>query len=322
MKKLGTAALGLIGALSIGTSAYAECGEVSITEMNWASASVVTTVATFLMEQGYGCNVTVVPSSTVPAATSVAERGEPDILTELWLTSLPQYPEMEESGAVRTLNDVLSDGGQEGWWVPKYLVDAHPELATIQGILDNPELVGARFHRSPDGWGSALTDASLATALDLEGKGIEVFVHGSGETLATSIAVAHADKEPWFGYYWAPTSVIGKYPMVMVDLGEYDAEIHACNAEPSCEEVGVSPYPVAKVITAVTPSFADENAEIVDLLSKLSFTNAQMGAILAWMEENSASAEEAAVWYLSNNSDIWSNWVNDAARENLAGLIQ
>lgn len=321
MTKINLATLSVIGFLGSASIAQAECGEVSITEMNWASASVVTTVATFLMEQGYGCAVTVVPSSTVPAVTSVSETGEPDILTELWLSSLPNYAKLEAQGTVRTLTEVLSDGGQEGWWVPQYLAEAHPEVTTIEGILANPDLVGGRFHRSPDGWAAAIVDSSLAKAWDLEGNGIEVFAHGSGETLATSIAAAYADKEPWFGYYWAPTSVLGKYPMVMVDLGEFDAEIHACNSKADCATVGKSPYPRARVITAVTPGFAEQNPEIVEMLTNLRFTNDQMGAILAWQEDNGASSEEAAVWFLSNNSDIWAGWVNDAARENLAALI-
>jgi glycine betaine/proline transport system substrate-binding protein len=48
--------------------------------------------------------------------------------------------------------------------------------------------------------------------------GLERFQHGSGETLQTSIAAAYADKAPWFGYYWAPTAVLGKYPMVRVEV--------------------------------------------------------------------------------------------------------
>ena len=75
-------------ALSFGaTSASADCGEVSITEMDWASSAVVTAVANFLMTQGYGCDVQVVPSSTVPALTSLAETGKPDLLTEVWANS-------------------------------------------------------------------------------------------------------------------------------------------------------------------------------------------------------------------------------------------
>jgi glycine betaine/proline transport system substrate-binding protein len=76
--------LGAVSALALtfgATSAMAECGDVSITEMDWASSAVVTSVANFIMTQGYGCNVTIVPSSTVPALASLAETGEPDLLT-------------------------------------------------------------------------------------------------------------------------------------------------------------------------------------------------------------------------------------------------
>ena len=45
-------------------AAKAECGQISISEMNWASAAVVTAVSKFLLEQGYGCKVKTVPSST------------------------------------------------------------------------------------------------------------------------------------------------------------------------------------------------------------------------------------------------------------------
>ena len=110
------------------TSHAADCGEVTITEMNWASGQVVTAVSKFLMEQGYGCKVTKVPSATVTAITSLAETGKPDIVTELWVNSTPSYPKLEAEGKVKTATDVLSDGGVEAWWIPKYLADKHPEL--------------------------------------------------------------------------------------------------------------------------------------------------------------------------------------------------
>ena len=307
--------------LSVGTAA-ADCGEVSITEMDWASGAVVTAVASFLMEQGYGCDVTKLPSSTNPAITSVAETGEPDILTELWVNTAPGYPELRDAGKLLPAADVLSDGGVEGWWVPKYLVDAHPELATIEGVLANPELVGAQFHNCPDGWACRIVNDNLVAALDLEANGIEVFDHGSGETLATSIAAAYEDEIPWFGYYWAPTSILGKYPMVMVELGEFDAETHACNSTADCASPGVSPYPSSDVLTVVTTDLAEREPEVTELLSKLAFTNAEMGSILAWQEENSASADEAAVFFLTSSPEVWGDWLDDAAREKLGALLQ
>ena len=77
MLKLRTMALSctLATGLAAGAAQAQECGEVSITEMDWASATIVTAVAKFLMEEGYGCSVTKVPSASVPALASVAETG-------------------------------------------------------------------------------------------------------------------------------------------------------------------------------------------------------------------------------------------------------
>ncbi|MBS29089.1 MAG: glycine/betaine ABC transporter substrate-binding protein [Alphaproteobacteria bacterium] len=309
--------------LTAGTpDAHAECGEVSITEMNWASASVVTNVAKFIMEQGYGCKVTAVPSDTVPAATSLAENGEPDIATEMWINSAPVYLKLESEGKVKTISNVLSDGGAEHWLIPKYLAEKHPELKTIEGVLANPELVGGRFHNCPEGWGCRIVNDSLKQAFDLEGRGIEVFNHGSGDTLAASIGSAYTAGKPWFGYYWAPTALLGKFEMVPVDLGPYVDKIHQCNRNPDCKDVGKSSYPSARVVTGVTTDFAAREPEVVAMLSKLSFTNQQMGAVLAWKEDKNASIEETTVHFLTTYKDVWGNWLNDEARTKLAGLLK
>lgn len=309
-------------ALTLPTLAQAECGEVSIAEMNWASASVVTQVEKFIMEQGYGCTVAVVPSDTVPAITSLAENNEPDTVSELWVNSAGDaYSKLLEQGKVQELGAVLDPGGVEGWWIPAYLAEAHPELTTIEGVLANPDLVGGQFNNCPDGWGCRTVNDNLISALDIEGSGIEIFNHGSGETLATSMASAYENQEPWFGYYWAPTALLGKYEMVSVDLGAYDADIHAANQNTDNAAPQVSSFPAAPVVTVVTTDFAAREPEVAELLSKVSFNVDDMNAVLSWMDANGASAEEAAVYYLTTYSDQWSLWLNDAARENLAALL-
>lgn len=302
-------------------AAAAECGKVSITDMDWASGRVVTAVATFLMEQGYGCQVTRVPSSTIPAIASVAQTGEPDILTEIWVNYAPAYTKMKDEGKIIELGKVLSEGGVEGWYVPTYLVEMHPELKTLDGILANPELVGGRFHNQPDGMGSRIVNDNLAKAADFSGHGIENFAHGSVETVSASIAAAYEDKAPWFGYYYGPTSILGKYPMQMIEIAPYDSTIHSCNATPNCATPALSAYPAAEVVTAATNALVEREPEVAELMSKLSFTNEQMNAILAWQEDNKASADDAAAFFLNNYKDVWKEWLNVEAREALAGLL-
>ena len=300
-----------------------QCGDLSIAQMGWASAEIMTEVAKFLLEQGYGCSVDLVKSDTIPAITSVAENGEPDIVTDLWLNSAGEaYTKLEQAGTMVTLTNVLDPGGVEGWWLPTYLVEAHPELATIEGVMANPELVGAQFNNCPEGWGCRVVSDNLVRALDLEASGIKVFNHGSGETLASSMGSAVTSEQPWFGYYWGPTVPLGKYPMTRVALGAYDAEKFANLQNPNAPEPQVSDFPEAPSVTAVTAKLVEEKPEVVEFLRKMTFKTSEMSALLAWQDENKASAQEAAVQYISTSSADWSTWLSDGAREKLSTLIK
>ncbi len=322
MRKFTMGVVGAMSGLALMSSSAHACGEVSITEMNWASSQVVTAVAKFIMEQGYGCKVKKVPSATVTAITSLAETGKPDIVTELWVNSTPSYPKLEEAGKVKTATNVLSDGGVEAWWIPKYLADKHPDLKTIKGVLANKALVGGRFHNCPVGWACRKINDNVIKAMGMDKK-IEIFNHGSGETLAASIAAAYADKKPWFGYYWAPTAVLGKYPMVKVDFGPYNETAHKCNGKgKDCKNPGVSAYPNGRVITTMTSNMATKNPDVFALMKKLAFTNEQMGKVLAWKQDKKASSDEAAVYFLTTYKSVWADWLNDAAKKKLAAVLK
>ncbi len=316
--------LGTAVAMALPAAAMAEeCGEVSMAEMNWASAQIVVAVSEFLLEQGYGCDVQVVPSDTTPAVTSLSENNEPDIVPELWPNSAgAAYDKLKENGKIVELTNVLDPGGVEGWWLPTYLVEEHPELKTIEGVLENPELVGGMFNNCPDGWGCRIVSDNLVRAFDLEGHGIEVFNHGSGETMVTSMAAAYESEEPWFGYYWGPTTPLGKFDMTSIDLGEYDAEAHAANQNADNPDPKPSAFPTAPILTVVTKDFYEAHPDIAEFLGKVSFKTDSMSGLLAWQDANNATTEEAAVYYLQNNKDVWAEWLNDDARENLSKLLK
>ncbi|MEL6265423.1 MAG: ABC transporter substrate-binding protein [Pseudomonadota bacterium] len=321
---LTVGAAALVASMTLGApgKAQAACGEVSITEMNWASSQIITEISKFLMEQGYGCTVEKVPSATTTSVASLAETGEPDIVTELWLNSTGAvYAELEAEGKVSRLAEVFDPGGVEGWWIPTYLAEAHPELTTVEGVLANPDLVGGRFNNCPDGWGCRIVNDNLIKALGVRDS-MEVFDHGSGETLATSIASAYENEEPWFGYYWGPTAVLGNYAMTKVAIGAVDTDIHSANQNKDTADPGVSDFPPAPVLTVATAALAEREPAVAELMGNMSYDIVLLSELLAWQEENSASAEEAAVYFLTTQSAVWSTWVNDEAREKLGALIK
>jgi len=100
-----------------------------------------------------------------------------------------------------------------------------------------------------------------------------------------------------------------------------DADAHTCNGSADCENPTFSAYPEAKVTTAVSGAFMEREPKIAELLKNVSFTNAQMGEVLAWRLDNNASNEEAAVYFLSTYPDVWSSWLDDDAKAKLAALL-
>ena len=215
--------------VSMSSQAYAadSCGDVTIADMNWSSASLIAHVDQFILTHGFGCNAELVPGDTMPTGTSMVEKGEPDIAPELWSNSMKvALDKGVEEKRLRYAGAAFSDGGEEGFWVPKYLVDEKPELASIEGVIKNVKLfehpenpdLGA-FYGCPAGWNCQTSAGNLFRALKLEEAGFELMDPGSGAGLAGSLAKAYEREEAWFGYYWAPTAILGKYEMVKVDFG-------------------------------------------------------------------------------------------------------
>ena len=162
MRKFLSYVAGIFIGLSLTSgAAKADCGEVSVGAMGWASGESIAAVAKFVLEVGYGCKVKIVPTDTVPAVTSLAENGKPDIVPEVWNNSAPAYSKLVAAGKVITASSVFANGGEEGWWIPTSLAEKHPELKTIKGILANPKKVGSMFHNCPVGWGCRVVNDNL-----------------------------------------------------------------------------------------------------------------------------------------------------------------
>jgi len=60
---------------------------------------------------------------------------------------------------------------------------------------------------------------------------------------------------------------------------------------------------------------------VFKLMQNLTFKTSDMSKVLAWKDDNNASADEAAVYYLTNYKDQWTNWLSDEARQNLASVL-
>ena len=329
MKRFVIAALMLSGtALS---AHAADCGKVTIADMNWNSATLMANVDRFILEHGFGCEAELVPGDTMPTGTSMIEKGEPDLAPEMWSNAMHDAIEKGVSeGRLVIAGKSLSDGGEEGFWVPAYMVKKDPSLATIEGVIKNAKLFKhpedpdkSAFYGCPAGWNCQISSGHLFEALDLDDAGFEIVDPGSGAGLAGAIAKAYEREEAWFGYYWAPTAVLGKYEMVKVDFGSGIDKEHfmSCITADECADPKPTMYPPSLVETLATTSLTKDKPELLDYLKKRAFTNKKMNKLLAWMEENQADGEIAGIHFLKENEDMWSTWVSaDVAAKVKAAL--
>lgn len=135
------ASAALLALAGMQPAAAADCGRVTIADMNWASAEFAAHVDKIILEQGYGCEVEIVPGDTMPTSTSMVEKGEPDIAPEIWPNSVKkQIDDAVAEGRLHYVVEILKDGGQEGWWIPQYVKDANPEIETVEDALARPDL--------------------------------------------------------------------------------------------------------------------------------------------------------------------------------------
>lgn len=138
------------------------------------------------------------------------------------------------------------------------------------------------------GWSQLIISEEIYKENGLE-ETFNLGIAGSGAALAGTMVGAYTKGEPWVGYYWAPTAVLGKLDMVRLPGSEYEA---------------------AKVNILVGKTMPEKAPEVIEILKKYSTTVDQNNEFLAAMSDNNWSSEETARWFLENKQDIWTKWVS------------
>ena len=325
IQSLVAGALLLVG----GNTAFAACGDVQIAAMNWASAQLIANVDKLILEKGYGCSVELVPGDTMPSFTSMNEKQRPDVSPELWINAVREpLGKAIEAGTLHSVIEGPITGLGEGWWIPPHTAKAHPEFKTVLDVLERPDLFpdaedpskGA-FIGCPAGWGCQLTNINLFRGFKMEEKGWKLVDPGSSAGLDGSMTKAVERGENWFGYYWSPTSLIGRHGMVKLDFGvPYIGDEHwnGCIVKPEqdCADPQPSAWTESEVHTVATDEFKQSTtAEVWAYFGSRVFPGELMNALLAYMDANQVDGADAAAKFVEENSDVWGAWVSGSAKE-------
>ncbi len=288
-------------------------------DLTWDSAMVHNRIVGFIIEHGLEKNYKAeyLGGATIPSLTGLSE-GDIDIDMESWHSNFQDlYEDLIEKGKIVDLGKNLPDAPQ-GWYIPRYVLEGDsergidpvaPDLDSVADLDDYAHLFAdpedpkkGLIYLGVSGW--AVTEVQ-ENFFDEQGLGASYnkSIPGSAAALAATMAAAFDRGEPWIGYWWEPTAIMGRLDMVRL---------------PGTE------LPPADVNILVNPSLLDTAPDIVTILKKYDTTVAVNNEFLLQMETMNTDAEGAAIWFLENREDIWLDWVDaDVAarvRDALASL--
>ena len=302
------------------TLAYADGG--------WDSIQVHSRIVAFVLEHGYGYQAEFIPGETITLLQGVL-RGDLDIHMEVWIKSQQEaYDKAIATGNIVNLGTNFADTWQ-GWVVPTYMIKGDPargiepmapDLKSVSDmpkyweLFKDPEVpTKGRFHSCIPGW-----ECQVWNEMKIESYGLDeyynLFLPGSGPALAGSMAAAYEKGEPWFGYYWEPTWIMGKFDMTKVEEPPFDEEIW--------ETTKACAWPSDPTEIVVHVSLLDRAPEVVEFLKKYETTTAMNNEFLAYMQETEADTQAAAIWFLKEYESLWTQWVPSSVAKKVKAALE
>lgn len=282
---------------------------IKLIENPWLAAELNVAVAKILLEEQLGYPVEVIQATGAEQWQMLAE-GTAHASLEVWPSS-HQEAMARYFGEEKSVEDggPLGVVGKVGWYVPTYVVAANPALATWEGYRDpaNTTLFKAAesdeqglFLAGDPAWGQY--DAEIIENLGLA---LEVVSTGSEEALLTEVDEAYNAHRAVLFYFWTPHAAQAKYNLTEVALPPYSEE---CFAQLGTGGIACD-YPAGNLFKAFWPDLQSYAPDAYHFLKAFQYDNPAQIAMLAAVDLEGKSVEEAARTWIEQSEGIWRSWL-------------
>lgn len=293
--------------------AVEEEGPIVVVELNWTSQLIAAELATQVLEQ-MGAEVS---NQTLDSATGWAAMSKADnmVTLELWpplfQKQIEQYVEEEKSV------DVLDDLGYattEGWHVPTYVIEGDaergiepmcPDLPDWKALNECADIFATastgskgRYLSGDPAWGPNYGDQHR---IDNLGLNYEMEFAGSEAALVAEIKRAFDRGEPLLFLMWSPHSVTAQYDVTMVEFPPYSDECWGTTYACGWDEDFNFGYTSA--------GLAESHPVAHEMLENFDLSLDSMHEIIAAVDNDGQSIEEAVTSWMSANESTWQSWI-------------
>jgi glycine betaine/proline transport system substrate-binding protein len=283
--------------------------QIKLCENAWSGSSVNAYVAKLLLEQQLNKEVEIITIDENSMWAGLAT-GEISACLELWPSghqeNVAEY--IDKQNVVERIGE-LGVIGKISWYVPSYLLESDPSLATWEGFkgADAANLfataqTGDKGQFLAGDPAYVQYDEQIISNLGLD---FQVVVGGSEQALLAALDSAYSRQEPLLFYFWTPHSVHANYDLTAVQLPEYSEDCYA-----KIPDNGVDcDYPDDTLFKVAYAGLKDEDPEAYTFLSNFNYTNDDQISMIAKVDSGELTAEEAAQEWIDANEDVWTAWL-------------
>ncbi len=282
---------------------------INIAVSPWVGSAANVAVAKQLLEQKLGYTVKTTNIDEYAQFPALAN-GDLDATLEVW----PSGHAKDYSKYIQGNNGVVDGGltgvtGQIGWWIPTYMLTAHPELATWEGLKADAALFKTAESGSAgqilDGDPSFVTyDQSIADNLGLN---LKVVYSGSEAAELSALDAAYQKQAPILMYFWTPHWAQQKYDLTMIKLPDVTP---ACTAAASNDVTKYAcAYPQDDLYKAFNSDLQTKAPAAFAFLTAMTYTNDNQNGIGLDIS-NGMKADAAAQKWIDANPTVWQPWVD------------
>ena len=286
---------------------------IVFSDLGWTSAQVQTRIAQYIVEHGYGY-----PTSLMSGGTSHLFRslrnGESHVSMEIWLPNqADNWTNARTSGEVEYIGVSMDPDWQSTFVIPKYLQEEYPGLDHVDDLKDPRyrELFAtaasdgkARLVACVIGWACEKGNNAQIDGYGLTGH-LQVVRPDSQADLFDEVYDAYAKRKPWLGYMWGTADPAILLDLVRLEETPYSDACWFTNRACAFED--------NTILIAVHSGLPGRAPEVYDFLTYWDFTTSEYQEVLRWMEDNSATPEQAAFNWLINGGGDWKAWVTAGA---------
>lgn len=310
-----------------GCSSSSSTKTLTVTDNQFDSQSFHNAVAKIIVENAFdGYELKISTGSSTMNWQSIIS-GDINLDIESWTANVATYEEDKKNGDIVDVGVLVPDS-QQGFYVPRYVVEGDPQRG-IEAVA--PDLVSVadlkkysqlfkddekpdkgRLYGGITGW---MIDETLYAKYIYHGLNeyYNYFRLGSESSLFASLVAAYNQGEPWVGYCYEPTWIAGKLDLIRLIDAPYD---------PSNFSEGGSDFPEQELKIVSNKSFKEDFPELVDFFSKYQTGSVIVNEALAYMDDQNASHEEAAIWMLKQHESLLDEWLTSEQAQKVKDYIR